>query len=736
MQNYTEKMKNRLMVRRKIYELSKKVPVDLMVHTKEEMKVMNITAFLTGILMVSFIAAPFNEPVFGENLTENVFLVVIDGLRSDEAFSSDKVMHDFHPYIPVMWSELRPSGTLCSEVYDLNFTSTLAAHTQMLTGNPCNYPNYIGFGKYHRVRLDDPTIFEYFRHQTGAPTEMTYAVSGKEHIVRLGFSMNPVYRRKDGITIIHPGDDSSDPVVWETLLAALDEQHPALVLVNFEDVDNNGHLGVWENYIQAIGYVDSLMGELWNRIESDPIYAGRTTLLITTDHGRHSNLPRCIGFMHHGGLCMGCRRTFLLALGPDTPPGATISEPFDQQDICYTIGGLLNFDTPLARSRIMWDVLGVSDPPEPEVRKYYPQLIADGGRLYRVYVEDTSEEYNLCVDQSLDEGATWFGKAVVSTSPWELKSPTMSYDGTRLRVGWQEMEGLISSDLFSSASEDMGLTWGEKEVVHRCQHEFSHLDVIRPRTKLIEVPQNLANQAIGPLMLEANNNWTILMHRPAEQPGPWKSFSTGINKCFIRDLSADFITDTKIIVAYSDLSKFDITPAGQKRNYEILLTMGEFDEHPWSWPVRVTNDTCSSIQPTICVKDETEALLVWADNMDDGILQLYSYKINLEIGEFSERMKITENSFGAWQPTGLYDHLSGNYYIAWSGSEPEENNIYFGIFKPDSSWETGLLEYTEGYSQHPAITLDEITGRKFVVWEEISRKGDWSLKCSRIPETS
>ncbi len=34
--NYDEKMKNKLLVRRKIYELSRKVPVDLVVYTKGE----------------------------------------------------------------------------------------------------------------------------------------------------------------------------------------------------------------------------------------------------------------------------------------------------------------------------------------------------------------------------------------------------------------------------------------------------------------------------------------------------------------------------------------------------------------------------------------------------------------------------------------------------------------------------------------------------------------------------
>ena len=34
--NYDEKMRNKLLVRRKIYELSRKVPIDLVVYTKGE----------------------------------------------------------------------------------------------------------------------------------------------------------------------------------------------------------------------------------------------------------------------------------------------------------------------------------------------------------------------------------------------------------------------------------------------------------------------------------------------------------------------------------------------------------------------------------------------------------------------------------------------------------------------------------------------------------------------------
>lgn len=38
-QNYEEKMKNKLLVRRAIYEISKKIPIDLLVYTKGEYEI-------------------------------------------------------------------------------------------------------------------------------------------------------------------------------------------------------------------------------------------------------------------------------------------------------------------------------------------------------------------------------------------------------------------------------------------------------------------------------------------------------------------------------------------------------------------------------------------------------------------------------------------------------------------------------------------------------------------------
>ena len=50
-QNFDEKMRNKLLVRRAIYEISKEIPIDLLVYTKKEFEIIeqNKTSFFNDI---------------------------------------------------------------------------------------------------------------------------------------------------------------------------------------------------------------------------------------------------------------------------------------------------------------------------------------------------------------------------------------------------------------------------------------------------------------------------------------------------------------------------------------------------------------------------------------------------------------------------------------------------------------------------------------------------------------
>ncbi len=94
----------------------------------------------------------------------------------------------------------------------------------------------------------------------------------------------------------------------------------------------------------------------WARVQPDPVYAGRTTLLVTNDHGRHD-----YDFQGHGDDCEGCRHIQLLALGPDTPAGLISTDPRSIPDIAPTIGELLGFPTEQATGTAMTELFGSPD---------------------------------------------------------------------------------------------------------------------------------------------------------------------------------------------------------------------------------------------------------------------------------------------------------------------------------------------------------------------------------------
>jgi hypothetical protein len=117
-------------------------------------------------------------------------------------------------------------------------------------------------------------------------------------------------------------------------------------------VDSAGHSGNWANYISAIENADQIVGELWSWLQQDPHYSGTTTLVVTNDHGRHTN-----NFSGHGDQCEGCRTIQFLAVGPGIKAGYVSNVPRTIPDIAPTIAVLLGFQTEFASGEIMTEIL-------------------------------------------------------------------------------------------------------------------------------------------------------------------------------------------------------------------------------------------------------------------------------------------------------------------------------------------------------------------------------------------
>jgi hypothetical protein len=61
---------------------------------------------------------------------------------------------------------------------------------------------------------------------------------------------------------------------------------PDILWVALGDTDTRAHEGKYEEYLAAATTADNFVREIWETYQSNPRTAGRTTLIVTADHGR------------------------------------------------------------------------------------------------------------------------------------------------------------------------------------------------------------------------------------------------------------------------------------------------------------------------------------------------------------------------------------------------------------------------------------------------------------------
>jgi hypothetical protein len=255
-------------------------------------------------------------------------IIVIDGARYTETFGADSL------YIPRIWTQLRPLGTIWTNFRNDGITKTDPGHASIATGTWQSIDNK------GVVRPTQPTIFEYFRKASGALKSEAAVVVGKRKLGILAYSTHPDYGAEYKAFTSIGKDDTS---VIRNLKTTLRQNHPKLTLVNLPSTDAAGHSGNWMEYVSAIHRVDSLIYDIWQTLQADPFYQTNTTLFITNDHGRHDKLHG--GFKNHGDGCEGCRHIMLFAIGRGFPVSTVVTTRRTQCDIAPTAGELLSFST-------------------------------------------------------------------------------------------------------------------------------------------------------------------------------------------------------------------------------------------------------------------------------------------------------------------------------------------------------------------------------------------------------
>jgi hypothetical protein len=100
-------------------------------------------------------------------------------------------------------------------------------------------------------------------------------------------------------------DASTAAIALEYLRSA----QPAFLHVGLGDPDEYGHRNDYPAYLASIGRADAFIGQVADTLDGMGDLGARTTVIITTDHGRNRD------FQHHGASSLTSARTFVLAFG-------------------------------------------------------------------------------------------------------------------------------------------------------------------------------------------------------------------------------------------------------------------------------------------------------------------------------------------------------------------------------------------------------------------------------------
>jgi hypothetical protein len=320
------------------------------------------------------------------------------GARDQETFAPEGQGN-----IPHLMGELIPRSTFFTQVVNRGILGHYVATASLATGVYETINNFAALPPEH------PTVFEYFRKDRKRPASDAWVVAPSNGFNRIGESSHRSYGAGLGARVILPKhlltaalssghsdyqhllrdnyetpfyvpelgggeveleqmerilnlsvDDfkahartlsSPDELSVYVVRQLIRQEAPSLLWITMHDIDV-AHAGAYSLYIDGIRRTDRLCAELWKVIQSEPEYAGKTTLFILPDFGRDSDDDSGgNGFQHHRTGDALSRTTWMMALGMGVREGVVVDRPMESTDLVPTIGAMLDFSPTLARGK-------------------------------------------------------------------------------------------------------------------------------------------------------------------------------------------------------------------------------------------------------------------------------------------------------------------------------------------------------------------------------------------------
>lgn len=137
------------------------------------------------------------------------------------------------------------------------------------------------------------------------------------------------------------GPTSGDELTFFMTREVMRKFAPRVLAVAFSDVEA-AHFGSYSLHVSGIRTADRLAWQLWQEVESNPEYRGKTTMVILPEFGRDPDGSSTNGFFNHRANEDSTRDTWMMALGAAVDKPQIIERPMRHIDVCPTLTEILN----------------------------------------------------------------------------------------------------------------------------------------------------------------------------------------------------------------------------------------------------------------------------------------------------------------------------------------------------------------------------------------------------------
>jgi hypothetical protein len=134
-----------------------------------------------------------------------------------------------------------------------------------------------------------------------------------------------------------------DAYTFRFAMDYLKRMHPRVLYIAFDETDDWAHDGRYDLVLRTLHRTDAYLKELWDALQAEPQYRGKTTLIVTTDHGRGRTAE---DWRKHGKDVTGADEIWMAIASPGSPRRGLWRnpEPLFQNQIAATIAAAFGLD--------------------------------------------------------------------------------------------------------------------------------------------------------------------------------------------------------------------------------------------------------------------------------------------------------------------------------------------------------------------------------------------------------